>query len=386
MFVKQILERNPNLVQAAFELHRRGQLLPDSYVIDVDRFCANAASILAEARQHNFQLYFMLKQLGRNPYLAEKLVEMGYAGAVVVDFKEAQIMMEHQIPLGNVGHLVQIPEAMLEKVVAYGTDVITVYSKEKVASIEKVAEKLGKRQGILIRVYDKNDMIYSGQTAGISLNKLEEIVKYIDNNCPHVQIRGITSFPCYLYQEERRDIYPTENLTTVLRAKKMLEDMGYRDLLVNTPSATCVSTIQKMVSFGGNCGEPGHGLTGTTPLHACQAQVEIPSVVYVSEISHNFMGNAYCYGGGHYRRSHVNHALIGSFMENAEMVNVIPPCDESIDYHFGISKECRVGDTVVMAFRFQIFVTRSDVVLVEGLSKGEPRIIGIYDSLGRVRE
>ena len=73
-------------------------------------------------------------------------------------------------------------------------------------------------------------------------------------------------------------------------------------------------------------------------------------------------------------------------MEDAKMLKVIPPCDESIDYHFGISKECRVGDTVVMAFRFQIFVTRSDVVLVEGISKGEPRIIGVYDSLGRKKE
>lgn len=42
MFVKQILERNPELVQAAFELHTKGRLLPDSYIIDVDAFCANA--------------------------------------------------------------------------------------------------------------------------------------------------------------------------------------------------------------------------------------------------------------------------------------------------------------------------------------------------------
>lgn len=386
MFVKQILERNPELVQAAFELHTKGRLLPDSYIIDIDAFCANAAAILAEARRHNFQLYFMLKQLGRNPYLAQKLVEMGYPGAVAVDFKETQTMMEHRIPLGNVGHLVQIPEAMLEKVVAYGADVITVYSKEKMASIEKTAEKLGKKQGVLIRVYDKNDMIYSGQTAGIAINQLEETVKYIDSDCPHLQIRGVTSFPCYLYQEERQDIYPTENLTTVLRAKNILEDMGHRDLLINTPSATCVSTIRKMASFGGNCGEPGHGLTGTTPLHAYEMQAEKPAVVYVSEISHNFMGNAYCYGGGHYRRSHVKYALIGDSMEDAKMLKVIPPCDESIDYHFGISKECRVGHTVVMAFRFQIFVTRSDVVLVEGISKGKPSIIGVYDSLGRKKE
>ena len=386
MFVKQILESNPELVQTAFELHKNHQLLPDSYVIDVDTFCTNASAILSEAERHSFQLYFMLKQAGRNPYLAERLVEMGYAGAVAVDFKEAQLMMEHKIPLGNVGHLVQIPEAMLKKTIAYGADVITVYSKEKIASIEKMAEELYKKQGILIRVYGKNDMIYSGQTAGISLNELDKIVKYVENDCPHIQIRGITSFPCYLYNEEKQDIYPTENLTTVLQAKKMLDDMGHRDLLVNTPSATCVSTIRKMASFGGNCGEPGHGLTGTTPLHAYQAQTEKPAVVYVSEISHNFMGNAYCYGGGHYRRSHVKHALVGRSVQEAQMLDVIPPCDESIDYYFGISKECRVGDPVVMAFRFQIFVTRSDVVLVKGISEGNPEIIGVYDSLGRKKE
>ena len=105
--------------------------------------------------------------------------------------------------------------------------------------------------------------------------------------------------------------------------------------------------------------------------------------MYVSEVSHNFMGNAYCYGGGHYRRSHVKHALVGSSLEDSRGLEVIPPSDESIDYHFGLSEKCKVGETVVMAFRFQIFVTRSDVVLVEGISSGQPQIVGVYDSLGR---
>ena len=35
-----------------------------------------------------------------------------------------------------------------------------------------------------------------------------------------------------------------------------------------------------------------------------------------------------------------------------------------------------------MAFRYQIFVTRSDLVLLEGVSEGCPRIVGVYDSLG----
>ena len=153
--------------------------------------------------------------------------------------------------------------------------------------------------------------------------------------------------------------------------------------MINTPSATCVKTVDMMVRLGGNCGEPGHGLTGTTPLHAVSDQPEIPSMVYVSEISHNFLGKAYCYGGGHYRRSHMSHALVGKDERTARMLTVLAPSDESIDYHFGLSEQCEVGETVVMAFRSQIFVTRSDVVLVEGISSGRPKIVGVYDSQGR---
>lgn len=263
---------------------------------------------------------------------------------------------------------------------------IAVYSMEKIRRIDDIAGRLGKRQGILIRVFDREDHIYSGQTVGFVLEGLSELVKTIGAECPNVEIRGITSFPCYLYDEEAKDICPTRNLETVKEAERCLEEMGYRDLMVNTPSATCVRTLEKMKEFGGNCGEPGHGLTGTTPLHARVDQPEVPAVVYVSEISHNFQGKGYCYGGGHYRRSHVAYALVGPSLSDAEQMQVIPPSDESIDYHFGLSKECRVGDCVLMAFRFQIFVTRSDVVLMEGLKQGKPRILGIYDSLGRKKE
>ncbi len=383
MFVEQTIKRNRALIDTAFRLHGTGQILPDSYVVDVDAFCSNGKKILEEAGKHDIRLYFMLKQLGRNPYLAQRLVQMGYAGAVTVDFKEAQTMMDHKIPIGNVGHLVQIPESMVEKIVAYGPEVITVYSLDKVRSIQQAAARLQKQQGILLRVFGEGDMIYSGQTAGFHLSEVEKTAETIRREYPNVQIKGVTSFPCFLYDEKQGDIAPTENLNTVLKAKEILEGMGFSELLINTPSTTCTATIGKMAALGGNSGEPGHGLTGTTPLHAHQDQPEIPAIVYVSEISHNFMGNAYCYGGGHYRRSHVKHALVGTALEGSRALEVIPPSDESIDYHFGLSEECKVGETVVMAFRFQIFVTRSDVVLVEGISSGQPRIVGVYDSLGR---
>ena len=46
--------------------------------------------------------------------------------------------------------------------------------------------------------------------------------------------------------------------------------------------------------------EPGHGLTGTTPLHAVDDLVEDPAVAYVSEVSHLWNGRAYVFGGGLY--------------------------------------------------------------------------------------
>lgn len=383
MFVEQTVKRNRELIKAAFSLHQSGQLMPDSYLVDVDSLLDNAKKILDGAKKHQIKLYFMLKQLGRNPYIAKELVKMGYNGAVVVDFKEAQVMMDAQIPIGNVGHLVQIPDAMIPKIVAYGPEVITVYSLEKAEKINEAARSVGRVQGILLRVCDSRDMIYSGQTAGFLLDSLEETAEQIQKKYENLKIQGVTSFPCYLYDEDLEDIQPTENLHTVERAAEILHNMGIPVDIINTPSATCVHTIGKMVELGGNCGEPGHGLTGSTPMHAVKDLEEIPSVVYVSEISHNFLGHAYCFGGGHYRRSHVSHALVGRSLEKAERLSVIPPADECIDYHFEIPTECRIGDTVVMAFRYQIFVTRSDVVLVKGLRKGSPEIVGIYDSQGR---
>ena len=386
MFLNQTIRRNRELAETAFMLHQEGRILPDSYVVDVDAFLENARRLLHKAEENHIKLYFMLKQIGRNPYLAKALVELGYSGAVVVDYREGLVMMRHNIPIGNVGHLVQVPGALIKNMVAYGPEVMTVYSREKIMEIQAAAAELGRRQALMLRVYGDFDMIYSGQTAGFHLDELKETAIWIKTECPQLEIKGVTSFPCYLYDETAGEVLPTRNLETVKCAVEILKTCGVDVTLVNTPSATCCHTIDKMVEFGGNCGEPGHGLSGTTPMHAEHDLEEIPAVVYVSEVSHNFMGNAYCFGGGHYRRSHVKHVLVGKSLKDSRDLTVIPPTDESIDYHFGISEECTVGDTAVMAFRFQIFVTRSDVALVKGIRKGCPEIIGIYDSQGRKKE
>ena len=381
MFLERLQKDNPKFIDAIVKLQQEGLLLPDSYAVDMEQFRENAAAIVNSAKEKGIKLYFMLKQIGRNPLLARELVKLGYDGAVVVDFKEAQVMMRHNIPIGNVGHLVQIPEGMVEQVVAYGPEVITVYTADKVRSISKAAAKLGKEQKILIRVFGDGDMIYPGQTAGIHLNDLAAFVAEI-RDLPGIRVAGITSFPCFLYDGQADDIMPTPNLQTVLKAKAILEENGIVPEIINTPSTTCCRTLEKMAEFGCNCGEPGHGLTGTTPYHVGHEQPEKSCIAYVSEISHNFDGLAYCYGGGFYRRSHVENALVGRCAENLRSMKVVPPSMEAIDYHFGLDQGCDVGETVIMAFRFQVFVTRSDMVLIEGVAAGNPTVSSVWNSLG----
>lgn len=381
MFVEKLLKRNSELIQVALDFHSKNELLPDTYVVDLDMLLQNAKAILDEAKKNNMDMYFMLKQLGRNPYIAKELVKLGYMGAVVVDFKEAEVMMKHNIPICNVGHLVQPPKAMTQKLVDYGCDYFTIYSVDKAKEINKCAKNSNKIQKILLRVIGKDDLIYSGQTAGILLEDLGEVIKEIEQ-LKNLSIGGVTSFPCFLYDETNRENKPTNNLFSVLKANEILKEHGIEVENINTPSTTCVSTIHEMAKYGSTSGEPGHGLTGTTPLHAYEDTIEIPSVLYLSEISHNLDNHSYCFGGGHYRRSHMENALV---TKDLELCKVYPPTLDSIDYHFELSQKFKVGDPVIMAFRFQIFVTRSDVVLIRGIHTNNPVIVGRYNSLGDER-
>ena len=381
MFLKKMIERNNKLIETSFQLHQAGKILPDSYVVDMDVLLENAKAILEEGNKNHIDQYFMLKQLGRNPIIAQELIKLGYKGAVVVDFKEALVMMQHNIPICNVGHLVQMPKQMVQELVDYGCEYFTVFSLDKIKEINEAAKNSNRIQKLLLKVVGKDDMIYSGQTAGFRLEELKDVVEQI-KKLENVRIEGITSFPCFLYDENEEKIKSTNNLNTLLSAKEILKNEGIEVKNVNAPSATSVFTIKEMGKYPVNSAEPGHGLTGTTPMHAKKNCVECPCVLYLSELSHNFDGHAYCYGGGHYRRSHVANALVGKNLNDAKMVSIIPPTDESIDYYFEIPETCEISDTVIMAFRFQIFVTRSQVVLVKGISTNTPQIMGIYNSLG----
>lgn len=381
MFLNVTIQRNQKLVDAAISLHKEGKILPDTYVLDLDMIEKNAASLAEDAKTYGINLFYMTKQFGRNPLVAQKIHDSGIKKAVVVDYKEALILMEQNLPLGNVGHLVQIPRNLLTRIMNYGTDYITVYSLEALQQIIQAAEELTIKQKILVKIIESDDQIYEGQFGGFHLNELSSIVELV-RQTDHVTIEGVTSFPCFLFDGESK-LLPTNNVKTIQQAKKIFEELGIVIKEVNIPSATCHETIPFIKKIGGTQGEPGHALTGTTPLHSKMMLPEHPAMVYVSEISHNLDNHAYFYGGGYYRRGHLDSALIVS-SESVKKDRVRPFSNENIDYYLSTESTHPVGATVIAAFRTQIFVTRSDVAVVSGIQSGSPKVEGIYDSLGNI--
>ncbi len=383
MFLQALLEKNRPLAELGLKWQQNGKILPDTYLLDLDTICQNAAAMKAEADKYGIRLYFMLKQIGRNPVVARALMDIGFAGAVCVDYREALTMIENHIPLGNVGHLVQVPTAAMDTIVAAHPDIMTVYTLDKVRQIVQSAQKQGFVQPIMLRVLDKGDMLYSGQYGGFWLSELEQVTDEIEK-IPGVRIAGVCSFPCFLYDEAKADICPTPNLKTVQKAAEYLRGRGYQKLQLNMPSASCVHSIAMAAAAGATHMEPGHGLTGTTPYHATHSDaVEKPAYLYVSEVSHTLGDVSFCYAGGHYRRGHMKNALVGQKLEDAKLVTAVPPTDESIDYHFELEAPCKVGDSVLLCFRTQIFVTRSEVAVVKGLAEGKPECLGIWSALGQ---
>ena len=303
MFLSKLQETNPELVRFAFEAHRSGQIMPDTYLLDADAIVENGQKMVELARKGNTKLYFMLKQIGRNPRIARRLMEIGFDGCVAVDFREALLMIHAGIHIGNVGHLVQVPNHALRTILAARPDVVTVYTLEKIRQINQVAGELGLTQPLLLRITDPDGQLYSGQVGGFPSAELPALTEEI-GRMEHVTIGGFTTFPALLYSGAEKAIVPTSNLKGLKAAMAFAREKGWEDLMINVPSASCCASIPLIQALGGNCAEPGHGLTGTTPLHCDTQQPEKVAYAYVSEVSHDFDGVSYCYGAGAIWKTH----------------------------------------------------------------------------------
>lgn len=237
MFVEALKRQNPALISAALSLWQQGKIAPDSWVIDVDQVLENGKRLIETARLYGIELYLMTKQFGRNPWLAEKLLALGYSGIVAVDYKEARVMRRAGLSVAHQGHLVQIPCHQVADAVEQGTDVITVFTLDKAREVSAAAVKAGRVQFVLLKVYSDDDFLYPGQESGFVQHSLHEVVAEI-KKLPGLHLAGLTHFPCLLWDEAAGKVLPTPNLHTLIQARDQLAKSGIALEQLNAPSAT----------------------------------------------------------------------------------------------------------------------------------------------------
>lgn len=383
MFLHQLEKQNPKLIDFAVELYQSGEILADTYVLDLDMIVSNTKKMVSTAKANDIELLYMTKQIGRNPLVAKEITKAGISKAVVVDYREAEIFMQNNLPLGNVGHLVQPPKHFLHKLLTYGTKYVTVYSLANAINLNNTAKTVGVIQPIILKIIDYQDNIYPGQIGGFSIENLKNQISQL-NNLNYLKIVGVTTFPAILFNDKVGTFEATKNVQTLAKAKSIFNQSNLSLDVISLPSATCTDTIPFIKQLGGTEGEPGHALTGTTPMHASHEAPEKPAYCYISEISHTFGSHSFVFGGGWYRRGHLKNALVvkGDKRMHAQ---VLPLENSNIDYHLELDQKFQTGLPVIMDFRTQIFVTRSTVAVVKGLhNNGHPELVGLFDSVGKL--
>lgn len=381
VFLDVVLQRNPALVDIAREWHSAGMIGPDTYLIDRDALDRNAACVAATAAAHRIEPWFIVKQLGRNPAAIETIAKHMPHGAAI-DVREAQRIVDVGARLGNIGHLVQVPRRALPRILRTGPKFVTVFDEANLRAVNDTVRDLGlERQDVLLRIAAAPGDLYPGQEGGFEPETVLDVMHRAES-LQHVRIAGVTAFPCVLY--DGRDGVPitTSTFERALRARDGMSLRLQEDVVFCAPSHSSCSTIPMLAAEGVTHVEPGHALTGTTPEHARNCELpELPAYVYVSEVA-QVVPRPMVIGGGFYPRGHATHVLL---QDGTRATLAAHPAD-NIDYYRGLDMDSgrpvTLGETAVMSFRTQMFVTRSLVAVVSGLSAGQPRLDGIWTGLG----
>ena len=393
MFLEAIRRRNPRLIEQAIALHQAGRIPANCFVIDTDAAEANARAIALEAKRLGLKVFGMTKQMGRNADFCAALIRGGIGASVNVDMECARATQRAGMTIGHIGHLVQIPKAEVEAAASMSPDYWTVFNADKAREAAAASHRRGRAQPMLARIQTAGDKFYRGHEGGFEASDVVTVADSIER-LDGAAFAGITTFPALLFDPASRKIVPTPNLGTLTRAAEALAKAGRKQIEINAPGTTSSTTLTALAEAGATQVEPGHGLTGTTPLHTIEDLPELPAVVYVSEVSHHYGGDAFCIGGGLYIDpifpDYDVKAIVAREPTTASAalrsVEIPPPA--AIDYYGMIRTASgpapiRVGDTVVFGFRPQIFVTRAYTCGVSGIAGGNPAVGAIYDALGR---
>lgn len=399
MFLEVLRRRNPRFLRAAASLHAQGVLPANSYALDLDAITANARALGQEAAKHSLTVFAMTKQVGRNPRFCAAVQAGGIDAAVAVDMADARAVRAAGLRLGHLGHLVQVPAHEAAEAASYEPDYWTVFSQAKAAEAAAASSAQGTTQDILLRIHAEGDTFYTGHEGGFPAGQVVEAADSVDN-LAGARFAGLTTFPALLFSEPDGTVTPTHNLATLQRAATRLRQSG-RAPQINAPGTNSSVMLAILAEAGATQVEPGHALTGTTPLHAVRADLpEVPAAAYLTEVSHLHGGRAYCFGGGLYIdpvfADYPVRALVApsgdfdsAFLADAE----IPP-PSAIDYYAMLTPAdanapskpsgatIRPGDTVLFGFRIQAFFTRAYVVPISGIRDSAPAAQGIWATDG----
>ncbi|MEA2291447.1 MAG: hypothetical protein QOF17_467 [Solirubrobacteraceae bacterium] len=405
MFLDVTRRRNPALIHAAARLHQDGTIPANTYVIDLDAIAANAAAMAREADRVGLSLYLMTKHFNRNPIVARTALDAGIGSTVCVDVQCAMSLARFGLPVGHVGHLVQIPRHNLPGVLRMEPEVATVYGVDQARQISDAAARTGRVQDVILRVRGRDDIIYPNEEGGIWEEELDDAAARIAA-MDGVRIAGAVTFPGTLYNTGTHEVETTVNFETLRRAGERLTALGHEVTQLNAPGSSSTRGFAVVARAGGTHAEPGHALTGTTPLHLDDDNApERPAMVYVNEVSHQFEGRSYVFGGGFYAcdtpatrgddsayhtRPWECRAFVGR--DPDAILDTRVPVDvgsffgrtrNATDYYGGTlvpdePADIRVGDSVVYGFRAQVFTTRAHVAVIDGVDS-TPRLIGLFD-------
>lgn len=395
MFLDALRRRNPGLIEQAIVLHQAGKIPANTYVIDLDAMAGNAALIWAEADRAGLKVFAMTKQMGRNGDFCRAVMAGGIGKTVAVDMECARACVGAGLGLGHVGHLVQVPRHEAQAAARMAPDFWTVFNREKAGEAASASQALGRQQALMARIYSPLDTFYPGHEGGFPAEEVASVADQLDE-LEGGRFAGITTFPALLFEDRAGTVHPTPNLETLARSVETLHKAGRRTVEVNAPGTTSAATVAMLADHGATQCEPGHGLTGTTPLHAIRDLPEKPAVCYVSEVSHLHAGRAYCFGGGLYIDpvfpTYNVQVVVGRDPAAAahplRHVDIPPP--SAIAYYGMVDASGpgapQVGDTVVFGFRPQVFVTRAYTVGISGLRIGRPQAHPIHDAFGRLAQ
>lgn len=392
MFLDVLRRRNPGFLEAVVALHQDHRLPANAYALDLDAVRANAAVMRREADRHGLEVFAMTKQVGRAPGFIDALRAGGIDAGVAVDMADARPMVAAGMALGHLGHLVQVPQAEAAAAAGLEPRNWTVFSDDKAAEAAAASRDAGRTQDLLARIHALGDRFYSGHEGGFPAEDVVAVAERLER-LDGARFAGITTFPALLFDGASGDVRPTPNLSTLERAAERLRTAGVSPLRINAPGTTSSAVFGVLAEHGATQVEPGHGLTGTTPLHRERDLAERPAICYVTEVSHQHAGRAFAFGGGLYIDPvfgpYQVRAVVADRpgLADARTLDASIPPPEAIDYYaqldVGQGPAPRTGATVVFGFRPQAFVTRAYMVGITGVSTGRPEIAGIWTIDGR---